>query len=241
MDAVLSYLRELNLCSMCLRIVLAMVLGGFLGLDREIQHRPAGFRTYMLVAMAAATAAILSQYLDLMLNTLWHDAYTVVGKRTDVVRLGAQVISGIGFLGTGTIMITERKEVTGLTTACCLWAAACMGLAIGAGFYECVLLGFFIVAFVMRFLPLLEQALMSSARRMNIFVETDSLRDLHAVSESIKASGIYLYDVEMGKRETGGISHITGIFSVRLAARRKHTEVLAELALLPGIVAIEEV
>ena len=135
MDALLQYLRELNLCSMCLRIVLAMVLGGFLGFDREIQHRPAGFRTYMLVAMAAACTAILSQYLDLMLNTFWKDAYDIVGRRTDLVRLGARVVSGIGFLGTGTIMITERKEVTGLTTACCLWAAACMGLAIGAGFY----------------------------------------------------------------------------------------------------------
>lgn len=241
MDALLQYLRELNLCSMCLRIVLAMVLGGFLGFDREIQHRPAGFRTYMLVAMAAACTAILSQYLDLMLDTFWKDAYDIVGRRTDLVRLGARVVSGIGFLGTGTIMITERKEVTGLTTACCLWAAACMGLAIGAGFYEGVLVGFLIVVVVMRLLPPLERVLLSSSTRMNIFVEMDSLRDLHVVSENIKARGIYLYDMEMGKRETGGISHVTGIFNVRLPKREKHTEVLAALAVLPGIVAIEEV
>lgn len=241
MDAMLAYLRELNLASMCLRVVLAMLLGGFLGFDREIQHRPAGFRTYMLVAMAAATTAILSQYLDLMLSTRWKDALDIVGKRTDLVRLGARVVSGIGFLGTGTIMITERKEVTGLTTACCLWAAACMGLAIGAGFYECVLVGFVIVVFVMRVLPPLERAILSSARHMNVFVELDSLRDLYRVSEHIKASGIYLYDVEMGKRETGGVSRTTGIFSLRLPRRTKHTEVLAELAVLPGVAAIEEV
>ncbi len=241
MDAVLSYLRELNLCSMCLRILLAMMLGGLLGYDREIRHRPAGFRTYMLVAMAASSTAILGQYMNLMLHTLWSDAYAAVGQRTDVVRLGSQVISGIGFLGTGTIMITERKEVTGLTTASCLWASACMGLAIGAGFYEGVLVGFLIVAFAMRLLPPLERALTSSARRMNIFVELDSLRDLHLVSEHLRSMGIYLYDVEMGKRETGGVSHVTGIFSIRMDKRRKHTELLAELAVLPGVVAIEEV
>ena len=241
MDSLLAYLRELNLASMCLRIVLAMIVGGFLGFDREIQHRPAGFRTYMLVAMAAASTAILSQYLDLMLNTFWKDAFDIVGRRTDLVRLGARVVSGIGFLGTGTIMVTERKEVTGLTTACCLWAAACMGLAIGAGFYEGVLVGFVIVAFVMRLLPPLERALLASSTRMNIFVEMDSLKDLHAVSERMKAGGIWLYDMEMGKRETGGVSHVTGLFNVRLPGRRKHTEVLAALAVLPGVVAIEEV
>ena len=241
MDSLLAYLRELNLVSMCLRIVLAMIVGGFLGFDREIQHRPAGFRTYMLVAMAAASTAILSQYLDLMLNTFWKDAFDVVGRRTDLVRLGARVVSGIGFLGTGTIMITERKEVTGLTTACCLWAAACMGLAIGAGFYEGVLVGFVIVVLVMRLLPSLERVMLASSTRMNIFVEMDSLKDLHAVSEHMKAGGIRLYDMEMGKRETGGVSHVTGLFNVRLPGRRKHTEVLAALAVLPGIVAIEEV
>ena len=241
MDSLLQYLRELNLCSMCLRIVLAMLLGGLLGFDREVQHRPAGFRTYMLVSMAAACTALLSQYLDLMLNTFWKDAFDIVGKRTDLVRLGAQLVSGIGFLGTGTIMITERKEVTGLTTACCLWAAACMGLAIGAGFYEGVLVGFLIVAFVMRVLPPLERMMLASSTHMNFFVELDSLKDLHTVSEIIKASGIHLYDVEMGKRETGGISHVTGMFSVRLPRREKHTKILADLAVLPGVVAIEEV
>ena len=119
MGAVLPYLRELNLCSMCLRVVLAMLIGGFLGLDREMQGRPAGFRTYMLVSMAAACTTILSQYLNLMLHTAWKDAFDVVGTRTDLVRLGAQVVAGIGFLGTGTILVTQRKEVTGLTTACC--------------------------------------------------------------------------------------------------------------------------
>lgn len=241
MEAFLSSLRELTFGTMCLRIMLAMLLGGFLGFDREMWGRPAGFRTYMLVAMAAAATAILSQYLDLMLNTFWKDAFDVVGRRTDVVRLGARVVSGIGFLGTGTILITQRKEVTGLTTACCLWAAGCMGLAIGAGFYECVLVGFLIIFFALRVLNPLERALLSGSRHMNIFIELDSVRDLYLVSEWIKTQGVTVYDVEMGKAEKAGVDHVTGVFSIRLPRRKKHTEVLAKLAVLPGVAAIEEV
>ena len=238
---VLPYLRELNLCSMCLRILLAMFVGGFLGLDREQKHRPAGFRTYMLVAVGAASTTILSQYLNLMLDTRWLAAYQIMGNRTDVVRLGAQVISGIGFIGTGTILITERKEVTGLTTACCLWGAACMGLACGAGFYEGVIVCFVLIAGSMRLLPPLEAALLAKARRMNIFIEFDSVEDLSRVVERMKERGIRLYDVEMGKLEKAGVSYVTGLFSVKLPQRRDHNELLAALSMLPGVAAIEEV
>ena len=237
----LDYLRELNLCSMCLRILLAMFVGGFLGLDREQKHRPAGFRTYMLVAVGAAATVILSQYLDLMLSTRWREAYEILGNRTDVVRLGAQVISGIGFIGTGTILITERKEVTGLTTACCLWGAACTGLACGAGFYEGVLISFLLIFGSLRLLPPLEAAVLAKSRHMNIFVDLDSVEDLSHVVEHMKAQGIRFYDVEMGKQEKAGVSYVTGLFSVKLPQRRDHTELLAALSALPGVAAIEEV
>ena len=241
MDAVLPYLRELNLCSMCLRVVLAMLIGGFLGIDREIKGRPAGFRTYMLVSMAAACTAILSQYLNLMLDTYWKDAFEAVGQRTDLVRLGAQVVSGIGFLGTGTILVTQRKEVTGLTTACCLWAAGCMGLAIGAGFYECVLVGFLLVAGSMLLLPFLEQRLLHRSLNLNLYVALDGVEDLSRVVEYIKAQGIRIYDVEMGKEEKAGVSYVTGLLSLHLPKHRKHTEVVANIGTLAGVAAIEEV
>ena len=241
MDAILAQLRELSFCSMCLRIFLAMALGGLLGYDREKSNHPAGFRTYMLVAVGAAAATILSQYLDLMLRSSWHEAFEIVGRRTDVVRLGARVISGIGFIGTGTILITERKEVTGLTTACCLWAAACMGLAIGAGFYEGVIIGFIIIYGALRLLPPLEKAILAKSIRMNIFMELDSVKDLYLVSSYLKELGIYIYDVEMGNKEKLNGAFVTGLFSLKLPKREKHTELLAKLATLPGVAAIEEV
>ena len=241
MEHYLTYLRELNLPSMMLRVVLAMVMGGIIGFDREQKHRPAGFRTYMLVALAAASTQILSQYLDLMLDTQWADAYAIVGRRTDVVRLGARIVSGVGFIGTGTILLTDRQEVKGLTTASCLWASACMGLAIGAGFYECMIVGLILLILVMKFLPLMEDNVLAHSRNMNFYVEMDSIENLGFVVNTIKSKDIRIYDVELGKVEQNGESYVKGLFSVKLPKRGPHTEILAKIATLDGIVAIEEI
>ena len=241
MENYLTYLRELNMVSMTLRIVLAMLMGGLIGLDREHKKRPAGFRTYMLVALAAATTQILSQYLDVMLNTQWNEALQIVGRRTDVVRLGARIVSGVGFIGTGTILLTERQEVKGLTTASCLWASACMGLAIGAGFYECMLVGVILIVLVMKIFPLLEQSILAKSRNMNFYVEMDSIENLGAVVNCVKERKIRIYDVDIGKVENNGERHVSGLFSIRLPQRGPHIELLAYIATLDGIVAIEEI
>ena len=136
---ILDYLRQFNAASVFFRMTMAVICGGIIGMDREHKHRPAGFRTYMLVCMGAALTMLLGQYEDMMLHTQWASAWGTVGQSTDVSRMGAQVINGIGFLGTGTILVTGQQEVKGLTTAAGLWSSACMGLAIGAGFYECLL------------------------------------------------------------------------------------------------------
>ena len=190
MEHYLTYLRELNLASMMLRVILAMIMGGIIGYDREQKHRPAGFRTYMLVALAAASTQILSQYLNVMLNTQWADAFAIVGQRTDAVRLGAQIVSGVGFIGTGTILLTERQEVKGLTTASCLWASACMGLAIGAGFYECTVVGLILLILTMKLFPLVDDNVLAKSRNMNFYVEMDSIENLGNVVNIIKEKGI---------------------------------------------------
>ena len=103
MEQFLSSFRELNLGSMMLRILLAMMVGGVIGFERERKGRAAGFRTYMLVAVGAAVTVILGQYLDAMLDSFMLDAYQIVDRRTDVVHLGTRVVSGVGFLAAGTI------------------------------------------------------------------------------------------------------------------------------------------
>ena len=133
MIAQLDWLREMSAVSVLLRLLLAMLFGGLIGLERVRKRRPAGFRTYMLVCMGAALTVILSQYEFYMVTHEWTELAAEIGLRTDVSRFGAQVINGIGFLGAGTIIVTGKQEVKGLTTAAGLWASACMGLAIGAG------------------------------------------------------------------------------------------------------------
>ena len=178
MELSVHFFRELNIWSMMLRILLAMIVGGVIGLERERKGRAAGFRTYTLVALGAAVTMILSQYLTAMLGSFMSDAFAVVGQRTDVVRLGTQVISGVGFLAAGTIIVTGKQEVTGLTTAAGLWASACMGLACGAGFLECVLISFLLIILSIRVLPAIETMILNRSRNMLLYVETENILQL---------------------------------------------------------------
>lgn len=113
----IDYLRELNLASVFLRLTLAMFFGGMIGIEREKKRRPAGFRTYMLVCLGATLTGIISQYNYVMINTVFADIASEIGCNTDVTRIGAKVIGGVGFLGAGTIIVTDRQEVKGLSTA----------------------------------------------------------------------------------------------------------------------------
>ena len=115
-------LREVTLLAVIIRIASAALFGGLLGLEREIKNRAAGLRTYMLVCVGACLVMVTNQYI-----------FETFGA-SDPVRMGAQVVSGIGFLGAGTIIVTRRNQIKGLTTAAGLWSAAGVGLALGVGF-----------------------------------------------------------------------------------------------------------
>lgn len=241
MKELLAALREFNIYSMMLRVVLAMLMGGIVGFEREKKGRGAGFRTYMLVALGAALTVMLSQYLDYMLNHAWLETSLQIGIKTDVSRFGAQVINGVGFLGAGTIIVTGRQEVKGLTTAAGLWASACMGLAVGAGFYECVVVGMALILLSMTLLPLIEDAMLAISRNMTIYVEMDSFENLGSIVNHIKAEGITLYDVEIEKDKREHMAQFSVLCTMKLPQRREHAEVLAELSMLDGVVAIDEV
>ncbi len=241
MIGALSYLRELNMFSMMVRVVLAMVVGGIVGFEREKKGRPAGFRTYMLVAVGATLTVILSQYLDYMLNNRWVLASGTIGIKTDLSRFGAQVINGVGFLGAGTIIVTGKQEVKGLTTAAGLWASACMGIAIGAGFYECMVMGTLLIVISMKLLPFIENIVMRRARNMSIYVGMDSMENLGSVVSYLKNAGIRLFDVEIDKSKNEHLKQVNALLSIRLPNQIQHTQVLAKLATMDGIIAIEEV
>lgn len=238
---IVSYLRELNFASMALRLTCAMFFGGLIGLERGIKRRPAGFRTYMIVCLGAALTILLGQYETLMLQTRWAAQYDGLGFGTDVTRFGAQVINGIGFLGAGTIIVTGRQEVKGLTTAAGLWASACMGLAIGAGFYECMIFGFALIFLSIKVFPLIENAALATARYMNIYVEFVSLSDIGAFIQKIKGEKIKIFEVDLEKEPDMNLKYPSAVFSLYLPRRTPHSEIIAMLSQQDNICTIEEI
>lgn len=143
---IVKLLHQFNLISVIIRIFLAMFLGGLIGMEREKSKRPAGFRTHILVCVGACMTALIGLF-------VWHE----MGDVTDPVRISAQVISGIGFLGVGTILVKEHDHITGLTTAAGLWTTAAIGIACGYGFYSAALLGTLVVAITSAILFKLEK------------------------------------------------------------------------------------
>lgn len=129
------WLLEPSLPTIIIRTLLAIVCAGIIGFDRDYHGAPAGFRTHILVCLGAMLAMTTGQF-----------AHMYIGG-ADPSRIGAQVISGIGFLGAGTIIVTGRRRISGLTTAAGLWASACVGLAIGVGFYEGAIVGTLAILF----------------------------------------------------------------------------------------------
>ena len=236
----IDYLRQFNMASVLLRLTLAVVCGGLIGVNRAHKRRPAGFRTYMMVCMGAALSMILGQYEDTMLHTLLSGAFGTVGQPTDVTRFGAQVINGIGFLGTGTILITEQREVKGLTTAAGLWATACMGLAIGAGFYEGVFLSFVCIFLSIKVLPFVELFLLSRSRNMNLYVELTSLERLKDFITLTKAIGIQIFDVELDRKRAAG-GGVGVVLYLHLPKNQSHTKLLTDLSYSPDVRAIDEI
>ena len=231
-------LRTLSTASVCLRLLLAMAVGGIIGLERGRKGRAAGFRTYMLVCLGAALTMLLGQYQSHMLATAWQGL--TGGFNSDITRFSAQVINGVGFLGAGTIIVTGRQEVKGLTTAAGLWASACVGLAIGAGFYECVLLGFLLILLCVCLLPAIENLLVASSRNMNIYVEFESLDDVGSILNCIKAQDVQIYEVDIDHGHNEYAHNPNATFAIRLRKKQMHSEVLAALSELEHILIINE-
>lgn len=153
-------LRDVTLASVTTRMLLAVLCGGLIGIERAYKRRPAGFRTHILICLGAAITTLTSQFLYLNLHYY-----------TDMARLGAQVVAGIGFIGAGTIVVTRQHRVKGLTTAAGLWASAIIGLALGGGFYEGALLTTVLVLVAESFLSRLEYRILDHVPEINLYME----------------------------------------------------------------------
>ena len=176
---------EINILSVSVRLLLALLIGGAIGLERGANKHPAGFRTHILVCVGSAVVMLTNQFC--------FDHFYVLINNGDVVRMGAQVITGVGFLGAGTIIVAGREKVKGLTTAADLWASACIGLACGIGFYSGAIVGGLIIFGSLTFLPRFEEFFYGRSRAINYYVVVDSVETMKHVKHyihSLKATNI---------------------------------------------------
>lgn len=221
----LDYLRDVTTVSVLFRLFLAVICGGIIGIEREHKRRPAGFRTHILICLGASMTTLISQYLFYNLNLY-----------TDIGRLGAQVVAGIGFIGAGAIIVTKRRQVKGLTTAAGLWTCAIIGLAIGAGYYEAAVISTVVILVAEIFFVKFEYWILVNSRNLNIYVEYEDNENLDNIIRLIKGYRIVIIDLEITKSGNNSCA----IFQLQLPKKISHDKIMTAISSAEGIVSVEE-
>lgn len=179
-----QWLAEVSIGAIIVRLLLSIICGGILGVERATKRHAAGFRTYILVSVGAAMAGATNQFV-----------FEFFGGG-DGARLGAQVISGIGFLCAGSILVTSRNQIKGLTTAAGLWACGCMGLCVGLGYYTLGIISCALVLLVLGILPPIENYFTNRAKIFTIHVELSSRPDLKSLINFLREKNYQVINVE---------------------------------------------
>lgn len=211
-----------------IRLLLALFCGGVLGFERGRKNRPAGLRTYMLVCIGATLIMMTNEYICNIYGT------------GDPSRMGAQVISGIGFLGAGTILVTKHNRVIGLTTAAGLWSTACVGLAIGIGYYSGAVLGTVTIFLAMTVLHSVDNRVMSDAKVLNVYIVFQGLSNVNEFIQYIKNSKIKIRGLEWTKDDATD-DGVAALITLNLPKKQEHEEVVSFLKDAKGVRFVEEI
>jgi len=223
-----DWLANITVGSIIVRLLIAIICGGILGAERAVKRHAAGFRTYILVAVGAAIAGLANQFIIDFFGS------------GDGARLGAQVISGIGFLCAGTILVTSRSQIKGLTTAAGLWACGVMGLAAGLGFYTLALISCVIIFLILSILPPIEDYFIERSRAFTLHVELESRPNLKELVNYLRNEGYQVTNVEHNVAyASSGLSVYTLSVSEPFSKEKKtiktHKEVAAKIEELPYV------
>ena len=228
MLSIFDGVRDVTLVSVCLRMVLSVLCGGAIGVEREFKRRPAGFRTHILICLGAAMTTLTGQYL-----------YLTMHYYTDMARLGAQVIAGVGFIGAGTIIVTKRQRVKGLTTAAGLWTAAIVGLCLGTGFYEGGLFTTGLILLAELAFSRLEYWMLSNTPEVNLYMEYRDKKCLDEVLQMFRERGVKILNMEI-TRPTGSEKHnACAIFWLRLKSLTAE-QLTGWMMTIEGVLSVEE-
>lgn len=201
-----GFAETLPIQQIVLRIVMSIVIGGIIGYERGQNNSPAGFRTHILVCLGAAITSLLQDQLRIdTLNFVAIHPETAQILKSDLGRIGAQVVSGIGFLGAGTIMRDKGGVIGGLTTAASIWATGCIGLGVGWGYYNLVIPACIAILIVLVTLKKVERSLIDNRHIVKIMVQfkqgtkyTDNLLETY---EMLKLMNIKIKNLKKDAEE----------------------------------------
>lgn len=227
---IVTYLEELNFISIFIRVSMAVIFGGIIGYGRERERRPAGLRTHILVSIGATLTMITNIYI-----------YERYGTLCDPTRFGAQVISGIGFLGAGTIIVTGKSKVRGLTTAAGLWASACMGLAIGAGFYSGAIIGFIFIVAVTVVLTKLDKRINNKSRNITLYILVDSTNAASNLLVDIQSKNVRIIDIEINNNNLSSNNLIGILLGLKISREICHGDLIQSISNKKEVIFLQEI
>lgn len=219
-------LNSLNIYSITIRILLALLLGGLLGIEREQKQRPAGFRTYVIVCIGATLTCITNVYMCEMMGS------------SDPARIPAQVVSGIGFLGAGTILVTRNSHVKGLTTAAGLWCSATIGIAIGSGFYSGAIICSIIIVFSLRILSLVDKYFMKYNKYICVYAEYSSNNYIKTLIKYCKKHNYSVHELDIYQNPAGDGGYAT--YTVKIRDPKMRQDVLNDMRSFEDALLTEE-
>lgn len=221
-------LRELTMIEVILRILAAVLMGGIIGLERGMNNHSAGLRTYMLVCVGSCLLMMTNQYMFQVFGT------------GDPARMGAQVVSGIGFLGAGTIMVTRHNQIKGLTTAAGLWAAAGVGLALGIGFYEAAVMGALAIFVILTLLHRWDDHMLKNAKVLPVYVELSMDVPLSEFLHQLRKMDVDFSDIQMEQGQTIDEDVRAFIATLHVKQRINHGLLMSKMRKIDGVVYLED-
>ena len=223
------------------RLFIAVLFGGIVGYEREKNNRPAGFRTHILVCFGAAIVSMVQDQLRLDILDLARNESIAVASviKTDLGRLGAQVISGIGFLGAGSIMKEKGETVGGMTTAAGIWATGCVGLGIGWGFYNIAVAAIVFMLLIMVSFKKFESKLVRKARLIKFEVkfldEEGYVNGLLEAYEIFRQKSIRITQIDKVQEED------RVYFTVSMKGRNNISDVIVSLSSVKNVEYVRDV
>ncbi|MBR1622503.1 MAG: MgtC/SapB family protein [Pseudobutyrivibrio sp.] len=229
-NSIINYLQSMDNAAVAIRLIIATLCGSLIGWERVIRRHSAGIRTFALVSLGSAVATVLNIYLAALPNL---DA--------DVSRIPAGVVSGIGFLGAGTIIVTGRNQIKGLTTAASLWVASCMGMAFGAGYLSVGLVCFALVMIANVILVHVSQKVEENNRYVSIYIEVEESNGVKKLIKKLSELGYTINSMNKTKDKTLSGTDIALMLELDFGGQNSHQQLLEERNNLDFVSYVEEV